>query len=171
MKSTNWKNISELVGIAAIVLGLFLVYQEMRQSRTIARAQLSAEVSNMWTALLESERDPDFAAMLVKSYENPGELTAAERLQLNAYLLEAVRAYIREWHYCRLGIYEEWTAIIGTTAPEFFGSKYGQVYWAVRKQSLPDEMVAAIDEALADNAAVEFSRGFDSEVAEKIRQQ
>jgi len=39
MKSTNWKDIAELIGIAAIVLSLILVAYEMRQNTQMMRAQ------------------------------------------------------------------------------------------------------------------------------------
>ena len=39
MKSTNWKHIAELVGIAAIVASLVFVGLQMRQSREIALSQ------------------------------------------------------------------------------------------------------------------------------------
>lgn len=38
MKTTNWKDIAELIGIAAIVGSLIFVGMEMRQTRTIAMA-------------------------------------------------------------------------------------------------------------------------------------
>ena len=39
MKSTDWKNTAELIGIAAVVLGLVLVAYELRQNTTMMRAQ------------------------------------------------------------------------------------------------------------------------------------
>ena len=39
MKSTNWKDTAELIGIAAIVLGLMLVAYELRQNTLMMRAQ------------------------------------------------------------------------------------------------------------------------------------
>jgi hypothetical protein len=48
MKDTNWKDIAELIGIAAIVMSLVFVGQEIRQSREIARLE--------WTGILAAEQ-------------------------------------------------------------------------------------------------------------------
>lgn len=43
MKQISWKDIAELVGIGAVVVGLVFVGLQIRQERDIARAQLSEE--------------------------------------------------------------------------------------------------------------------------------
>jgi hypothetical protein len=48
MKTKNWKDIAELVGIAAIVASLVFVGQEIQQSREIARLE--------WTGVLAAEQ-------------------------------------------------------------------------------------------------------------------
>ena len=48
MKTKNWKDIAELVGIAAIVASLVFVGQEIQQSREIARLE--------WTGVLTAEQ-------------------------------------------------------------------------------------------------------------------
>jgi hypothetical protein len=48
MKSINWKDIAEFVGIAAIVASLIFVGQEIQQSREIARLE--------WTGILTAEQ-------------------------------------------------------------------------------------------------------------------
>ena len=48
MKSTSWKDVAELIGIAAIVASLVFVGQEIKQSREIARLE--------WTGVLTAEQ-------------------------------------------------------------------------------------------------------------------
>ncbi len=43
MKTTNWKDIAELIGIGAIVGSLIFVGFQMRQDKLIAEAQIYAE--------------------------------------------------------------------------------------------------------------------------------
>lgn len=42
MRKTDWKDIAELVGIVAIVASLVFVGIQLRQDRTLARAELAA---------------------------------------------------------------------------------------------------------------------------------
>ena len=44
MKSTNWKDFAELIGIAAIVASLIFVGLQMRQAEVIARSEMNASV-------------------------------------------------------------------------------------------------------------------------------
>jgi len=73
VRQAHWKNVAEVIGTGAIIVGLIFVYAELRQNRIIARAELSAESACMFAALDERERDPQFARMLVKSKDKPGE--------------------------------------------------------------------------------------------------
>lgn len=170
MRSANWKNVAESVGVLAIVIGLFLVYEELRQNRTIARAELSAESARMFSVLNEQERDPDFARVLTKSRETPGELTSVERTQLNSYLHGALMVYLRERYNYQRGIFEEWTSLIGPTAPKYFGSTYGRAFWKASKRRYPPEMVAAVDEALTNVELIDFLHNRDEAIVEELRQ-
>ena len=53
MKVTNWKDIAELIGIAAIVASLIFVGVQMRQDRQIAEAQIFAEFGESHTAWVD----------------------------------------------------------------------------------------------------------------------
>ena len=170
MLSTNWKNIAEFAGMLAIVVGLFLVYEELRLSRTVARAELSADTNRMLNVADELERDPEFAATLVKSYGDPEHLTATERVQLNSYFRGVLKVFLRENYNYRRGIFEEYTSLITPIAPRYFGRGYGRAYWNVRKRRFPLDVVAAVDEALKNAEWVEFEREFDREVVKELGQ-
>jgi len=168
--SRNLKDIGELIGVGAILFGMFFVYAELRQNGTMARAEMSAESNRMFMALDEQARDPNFASILVKSRKSPKELTATERLQLNSYLLGVLRVYLRERYYYNRGIFDEWTSLIGPTAPHYFGSGYGRAYWDVQKKMFPTDIVIAIDEALSNVERIEFDRKFDAAVVLQLDQ-
>ena len=170
MPSTNWKKVAESAGILAIVVGLFFVYEELRLSRTIARAEMSAATNGMLWELDALERDPIFAATLIKSNENPENLTAVERLQLNSLLLGVLGVYFRERYNYTRGIFDEWTSLIDVTAPRYFGRGYGQTYWNVQKRRLPEDVVAAVDEALKNSERIQFEHEFDREIVKELHQ-
>jgi hypothetical protein len=168
--STNWKKLAETAGILAIVFGLFFVYEELRLSRTIARAEMSAVSNGLVWELDALERDPVFAATLIKSNENPEDLTAVERLQINSLLSGVLGVYFRERYNYQRGIFEEWTSLIEVTAPRYFGRGYGQTYWNVRKRRLPEDVVAAVDEALDNSERIQFEQEFDREIVKELHQ-
>jgi hypothetical protein len=168
--STNWKKLAETAGVLAIVVGLFFVYEELRLSRTIARAEMSAASNEMLWELDALERDPVFAATLIKSNANPEDLTAIERLQLNSLLFGVLEVYFRERYVYQRGIFEEWASLMRVSAPKYFGRGYGQAYWNVYKRRLPEDVVAAVDEALKNVEWIEFEQEFDHEIVKELRQ-
>ena len=167
----NWKNIIEFAGFLAIIVGLFLVLEELRLSRTIARAEMSAYTNGMLNALDEERRDPEFAATMIKSRNKPHELTPTEREQLNSYLLSVLKVYMRESYNYRRGIFEEWTSLITPTAPYYFGDGYGRAYWSVQKQYMQPHIVEAVDNALKNTELLEFWRQFDQKVVMELGQE
>ena len=170
MLSANWKKLAESAGILAIVVGLFFVYEELRLSREIARAEMSAATNGLLFELDALERDPVFAATLLKSNENPEDLTAVERLQLNSLLNGVLEVYFRERYNYQRGIFEEWTSLIELSAPKYFARGYGQAYWNVQKRRLPEDVVAAVDEVLKNVEWIEFEQEFDREIVKELRQ-
>jgi hypothetical protein len=166
----NWKNVIEYAGMAALIVGLFLVYEELSQAGTIARAELSAESARLLEALNVQERDPGFASILVKSQRNPEELTVEERIQLNAYLESAVATFGREKFYYDLGIFESWKEFPQILGPRFFGTRYGRAYWDIRKSLFfPAEIAAEVDNALMNTKAVQYYRDFDSNIVDGLQ--
>ena len=170
MKTIDWKSAVEIVGIGALIIGLYFVYEELRQTSTIARANMSLEVTRITIDLNAQERDPAFAKILVKARTSPDELTAVERIQLNAFYSDVIEVYVREYYSFSLGIFPEWTSKIRRTAPIYFGSGYGRAYWNVIKTQpgAPSFFREEVDRSLENRDAVEFWKGFDQRISREL---
>ncbi len=152
MKNTNWKDIAELVGIAAIVASLVFVGLQMRQDHVFARSELGAGSFESLASLRQEMTGPEFAATYAKMLEQPEQLTTAEQLQVNAYLDAAKFLIIRECYLYERGIFTECTILIGEYGPNFFGSSYAQTWWRLQSPQelsfLPgwvDDEITSID--------------------------
>ena len=89
MKSTNWKDFAELVGIAAIVGSLVFVGLQMRQDQAIAVSELLASRSDALielAALIESNNELWISGL------NGDELPEIDRASFQA-MAEAVESY------------------------------------------------------------------------------
>ena len=84
MKSTNWKDIAELVGSATIVASLIFVGLQMKQSHDIALAaqyQARAQATmDLYTAAIEAGYDWSSAAK-PEAEQTPVEIAAAESVR------------------------------------------------------------------------------------------
>ena len=163
MKSTSWKDYIDLVGLLAIIVGLFFVYRELQIVETIARAQLSADTNNNLFELDRMAIGDELASTFSKANENPESLTATERWQLNTFLENVLRQYERECYYEEIGVFPECVSVPRDTALKYFGSRYGRAFWkTVRNRMVGPKISAMIDEQLAripsDDLAIQIDR-------------
>lgn len=129
MKTANWHDIAELIGIAAIVASLVFVGMQMKQDRVHAQSELGAgSFSNLATLSLELTGD-EFAPVFAKAIENPGALTAAEKLQVNGYLEAYVYLILRDCYLKLSEVFSECEIIVREYGPRFFGNHYAQTWW------------------------------------------
>ena len=133
MKNADWKDIAELIGIVAIVASLVFVGLQMQQDRVHARAELGADsFSNLATLSLELSSD-EFAATIAKAIERPDALTAAEKLQVNAYLEAFTYLVLRDCYLVEREVFVECDIIVREYGPRFFGNHYAQSWWRLQK--------------------------------------
>lgn len=83
MKSTNWKDIAELAGIAAIVVSLVFVGLQLRQDRVVALAQTYQ--SSLQSAIELNVAMAEHAEVWAKARKT-SDLTDAETIVINELL-------------------------------------------------------------------------------------
>ena len=142
MKKTDWKDVAELVGIAAIVASLVFVGLQLRQEQVIARTELasvSAEIKNQINYKIS---DPGFSKTFAKMLTAPGDLSLEEKVQLHGVYWMVIEAFKRDCYIMNRGIFEECEEQIQSLAPLYFGNEYSQDWWRANRQetaySLPD---------------------------------
>lgn len=168
----NWKNLIDLIGLLAIILGLILVYREIEVIETIARAQLSADTNNILLELDKMAIENELASILTKASATPESLTATERYQHNAYLINILEVYQRECYYEEIGIFHECESVPRNTALKYFGSRYGRAFWStVRNRMVGPRISGYIDDALAENPADDIATQIDKSVLENLAAQ
>jgi hypothetical protein len=97
MKQTNWKDISELLGMAAIISSLVFVGMELRQSQQIAIAgqyQQRAEsfVEQLYARVPFSSEQERLAKMVRSTYSDAIDLSVLESMSDEGIALEFTRA-------------------------------------------------------------------------------
>ena len=150
MRPTNWKDIAELSGIAAIVVSLIFVGFQMRQAQVIANAELTSESFNLVIGFNQSLMDPSFAGTYVKMLDNPEGLTVEEMVQIDALLDSLMMAYRRECFLEDTGMFEGCVKVIEVTAERFFGNKYAQSWLRVQGQHFRIGLYKRVDTFLAN---------------------
>jgi len=144
MKSRNWRDIAELVGIAAIVASLVFVGIQLRQEQIIARSELTSQSFHLQFALQQSLMNADLAKAYAKMLGGDEELSLDEKIQIDNLLAAARTMYIRECYLEARGVLIECKAIVQETVRRYFGNAYGRSWWFANKPTF-DEGLAIID--------------------------
>lgn len=170
VNSLKWNEIAELVGLAAILSGIFFVYAEIKQNGTIAQAELNfanrANLDDISTRVL----DPEFSALYLKGIHNPAELNETERQSLNAHFESLLAVLSFEYHSTRLGIFREYEILPRQIAREYFAVGYGRAFWNVRMRTYIPQVVTIVEDELSKlDSAPPSSR--DHEILEEIVRQ
>ena len=87
MTSTSWKDIAEMVGIAAIVASLVLVAYELRQNSAVATAQAVFDLNmSVDSAYRVRAQDPVLDELIDRGHSDPNTLSQRELSQFFAWL-------------------------------------------------------------------------------------
>lgn len=149
MKSKNWKDIAELIGIAAIVASLIFVGVQLRQEQLIARTELASVSAEIKLRISEKISEPEFATVYAKMLSTPDELSLAEKVQLNGLLWMVIEAFKRDCFIVARGIFVECDEQIHSLTPFYFGNEYSQRWWRINKQDTIYSLPAWVDDHIA----------------------
>jgi hypothetical protein len=168
MTSRKWKQSAEFLGVAAILVGLFFVYQEIKLNSTIARAELSANTVQRRAELGDMLFNPEFVELYLKGLRAPAELSEIERWQLSRFFRAQLSTAGYELRMYRLGLFAEFTAVTRGVARNYFASGYGKIWWNASKDNVIPELVAVIDEELSKWDGTSRFLDFDKEVVRRL---
>lgn len=154
MASSRLNRWLDVFGQFAVLIGLVVVAFERRQNSNIANGELSAQYLTNWQAIEMLQTDAAFAATYAKSIERPGELTVAERFQLDGYY----RAVMEQVEFSRemveVGIFTDSPeALWGFTARSTLVTPYGQAWWRAYRDEFADSAEARIIDAAIEGLA------------------
>ncbi len=162
------KNILDISGVLAILIGLFFVFTEIKLSSTIARAELNGETNRHLAALQRQLYEPDMLEVWLKSQSAPEELTVSERFRLNSILSQVLQQYERECYYLSLDILAECEIIPRNSSLYIFGGKYGRAFWETMRNRVSPSISKIVDEVLSENKSTDFLLQFDKEILSRL---
>jgi hypothetical protein len=134
-----------VIGNLAIIIGLVVVAVELRQTSTIANGELSIIYMTNWQALDRSRQDPSFAAVYVKSMEQPDELTLAEKVQLDGYYWVMAGQWEIARQLTESGLFNmTYEEILRLDVRILLTTPYAQAWWRWYRDEFADPVMASI---------------------------
>ena len=108
MKPKEWKDIAEMVGIAAIVASLVLVGYELRQNTAVSTAQAVSELNTAIDNAYRSRAQNAALDELIRmGHSDPKALSERERSQFFTWLHADMNLIEAAWFYYDNGIIPE----------------------------------------------------------------
>jgi len=146
-KINEWLQILASLGVLA---GLLLVAYEIRDSNRLATSESVQALDSCFVNISRSEYETNIAEAIVKSFEDPTQLSAAEKLQLNGWLTASISCYVDWQNMYQLGVarydgiedLRPWVAI-------YMSSQFGRAWFDENKFWMYPDMASAIESELA----------------------
>jgi len=149
LPSTNWKDIAELLGIAAIVASLIFVGVQLRQEQLIARTEMASVSAEIKLQINDKISEPEVAAAYAKMLSAPDELSVVEKIHLHGLLWMVIEAFKRDCFIKDRGIFEECDEQIQSLTPFYFGNEFSQRWWQLNKQDTIYALPAWVDDHIS----------------------
>ena len=149
-KVANWVQVSANIGI---LLGLALVFLQIRQNTDILKTQMLFEESHRTVEAEYVMIGENGAEAWAKAITAPNELTLTEQRIVEGYLWGAVEQWRYTYTLSKMGLLEEeWKNRVYFEVPYFLGNPYGRAWWKNLSDpgSFADELRAFINKRLAE---------------------
>ncbi len=150
-KVANWVQVSANIGI---LLGLALVFLQIRQNTDILKTQMLFEESHRTVEAEYVMIGENGAEAWAKAITAPNELTPTEQRIIEGYLWGAVEQWRYIYTLSQMGLLEEeWKNRVYYEVPYFLGNSYGRAWWKVLSDpgsQFADELRAFINKRLAE---------------------
>jgi hypothetical protein len=147
LKTTSWKDLAELVGIAAIVASLIFVGLELQQSRAVALAEVHQSRAQIGMQFSAWPRDP--SVEVVRRKELAGEpLDSFEQLISDSVYDEVLYFIENNYYQYQLGLLpqEIWDANIRAMAAWIPFDENFDDYWLRKRHEWNVSFAPVIDE-------------------------
>jgi len=168
MFSSKWKELAELVGMAAILTGIYFVYAEIQQNSVIARAELSATTMQRLNEISDRLLDSEFSALYLKGRHTPTDLNETERQQLNAFFAGLISVMAFEYRNYNLGLFAEYDQVPRFVARQYLSRGYGRVWWNVVRKRMNPDIANVVDRELSKSVTSWDWNQLDAEIVDEL---
>ena len=148
MELADWTGILQLIGTLGLIVGLVLVAVQIHQNSNLVRAELSSIRHDAWIEIDSAKRDENFSCVLSKAIENPDNLSLAEMIEMDGYLLNFLAQLDREYVLFGLkAFFSDPDKTVRENVELYMGNQFAQSWWIEQKSDelWSKQMIEAID--------------------------
>ncbi len=156
-KLDRWNKWLTLGANIGVVLGLIMLFIEVRQSAELTRTQMEQRKNDFLAEIEFSLAQPEIAAIWVKSIRTPEALSDAEIKTVESHLVALMLQWDHLFQMERSGLVtrDHVRQHIQNSAPYYFGSRFAKNWWGLALDSwggtLMEEVAGPIVNAIDEN--------------------
>jgi len=140
-KFNDWLHIAASLGV---LVGLLVVAYEIRQNTSVAKTEHTRANFDMWISLSSIELESDVGIAIIKSIEEPDNLSTEDRFKLNSWLNAVVSIYEYNNQAEQFGVGPSLMDYIGEDAQYFFASRYARQWFEDNRRWISAEAAEVI---------------------------
>lgn len=167
MEIADWKSLLELVATIGLIAGLVLVAVQIHQNSVLVRAELSSNRYDAWIEIDSARRNENFSKVLSRAIEEPINLSLADMIAMEGYLLNFLAQLDREYVLAQLKSFpSDPNKTVKENVELYMGNRFAQAWWSVQKSDKlwSKQMIEAIDSEIG-----KLSDTRDAEYYERIK--
>lgn len=134
MEFADLEGMLQLVGTLGLIIGLVLVAAQIRQNSNLMRAELSSDRHDAWIEIDSAKRLDNFSQVLSKVIEDPANLSLAEMIEMDGYLMNVLAQLDREYVLADLKTFlSEPEKTVKENVEIYMGNRFAQSWWVEQK--------------------------------------
>lgn len=152
MRDSRWIDGMQLIASVGVLVGLILVFYEIRQNNELAEADSVRAMLVSWQQIAFSEYETDIVELYIKSVEDPENLTSAEIGKLSAWLTVVMNQYLLTFEMNERGLGYNYGDVDDGPEKEllggfegYFGTPFGRSWYLENKSWITPEVVEILD--------------------------
>ena len=148
MDTTKVNDKLQLLASIGVLVGLFVVAYELRQNKAFAEAEHNRGTYGMWMQATSLEMESDIGELVIKSIEDPNNLSKPEKFRVNAWLTHIVSIYDHGDRALELGVATPSTHISEAEALYYFSSDYSRQWFKANRYWMRPYVAETISRAI-----------------------
>jgi hypothetical protein len=136
-KANDWM---QLAASVAVLIGILLLAQELRQNNSLAEAEMVNDIYKGWQEIDRLNFESGAMTLFAKSVEKPDELTDAEIMRLDAWFTMILNVYSRQssMHF-RYGLAIDPTDNLSRSARWLFSGRFARAWFSANSDMLRND--------------------------------
>lgn len=171
MQKSELNDWLQVIASIGVLIGLLLVFVEIRQTNEIARAEARVSALTAWEELKRLEIESDISEIYLKSVESPDELTTSEVLRLDAYFVSIITILQKYVALYEAGLHWDPTETFQSDVEYLFDGPFARAWFDLNKSwiGINTPLIVEVIERHIESSPMQTEYRYLNELSSRFR--